>query len=366
LTCGLPVERLLCGWVVVLEQSEIPLYLLSLGLVKPSDVVGGDLAVVDASRRNCVFLVTTSMGPTFVVKQAGTRTAGTLAHEAAVLKLLAASGLAEQIPAVVRHDPTAARLVLRTPGGARDWNEHHAAGRFSPASARTLGRTLAALHALPVDGLEPLPTGVDRMWALSLAEPPRDLLLDLSAGALDLVGRVQASHALCARLDELQDARTDDVLVHGDLRWDNCLAVPRQGSRRRTRIVLVDWELSGLGAAGFDVATFLAEYLRVWVGSIPIVEPAAPGRLMPWARHPLRDMRPAIDAFWAAYCLGNPLHPSLRRLIDLTAVCLLQTAVEQAQGLSAVSAHVMTLVQLADNLLRDPVGAAALLLGLHE
>jgi Ser/Thr protein kinase RdoA (MazF antagonist) len=366
LTCGLPVERLLRGSVLVLEQSEIPVYLLSLGLVKPSDVVGGDLTVVDASRRNCVFLVTTSTGPTFVVKQAGARTAATLAHEAAVLKLLAAGDLAERVPAVVSHDPGAARLVLRTPGGARDWNEHHAAGRFSPASARMLGRTLAALHALPVDGVEPLPAGVDRMWALSLPEPPRELLLDLSAGALDLVGRVQGSRALCARLDELRDARTDDVLVHGDLRWDNCLAVPRPGSRRRTRIVLVDWELSGPGAAGFDVATVLAEYLRVWVGSIPIVEPADPGRLMPWAGHPLWDMRPAVDAFWAAYRLGNPLHPPLLRLMELTAACLLQTAVEQAQGLSAVSAHVMTLVQLADNLLRDPAGAAALLLGLDE
>ena len=366
MTCGLPVERLVRGWVLVLEQSEIPLYLLSLGLVKPSDVVDGNLRVVDSSRRNRVFLATTSAGPTFVVKQAGARTAATLAHEAAVLELLAGGDFAERVPAVVAHDSGAARVVLRTPGGARDWNEHHAAGRFSPVAARTLGRTLAELHALPVDGVEPLPAGVDRMWALSLPEPSRDLLLDLSAGALDLVGRVQASSGLCARLDELREMPEDDALVHGDLRWDNCLAVPRSGSRRRTRIVLVDWELSGRGPAGFDVATVLAEYLRVWVGSIPIVEAADPARLMPWAGHPLRDMRPAVDALWAAYRLANPLHPPLRRLIELTAVCLLQTAVEQAQGLQAVSAHVMTLVQLADNLLRNPAGAAAHLLGLVE
>ncbi|MGH2968939.1 MAG: hypothetical protein ACRDK0_07730, partial [Solirubrobacteraceae bacterium] len=59
----------------MLEQSDIAHYLLSLGLVKPRAVVGEDLAVVDASRRNRVFLAATRGGPTYVVKQAGPRSA---------------------------------------------------------------------------------------------------------------------------------------------------------------------------------------------------------------------------------------------------------------------------------------------------
>ena len=350
----------------MLAQSEIAHYLLSLGLVKPRAVVDEGLTVVDASRRNSVFLVTTATGPAFAVKQARPGTVATLAHETAVLGVLAASDLASTVPAVVHHDPAARCLVLRTPAGARDWNEHHAAGRFSPASARVLGRTLAVLHALPPDGVGTLPAGVDRTWGLALPEPPRALLLGLSTGALDLVARVQASRPLCERLDELREAQVDDAMVHGDLRWDNCLAVARAGSRRRTRLLLVDWELAGRGAAGFDVATVLAEYLRVWVGSIPIAEPADPGRLLPWARHPLWRMRPAVKAFWAAYRVASAGHPPLRRLIELTAVCLLQAAVEQAQGLDKPSAHVMILVQLADNLLRSPEAAARNLLGLRE
>jgi hypothetical protein len=366
LTGAAPAERLLRGWVFVLAQSDIAHYLLSLGLVKPRAVVDEGLTVVDASRRNSVFLVTRAAGPTFAVKQARADTGATLAHEAAVLRVLAAGELADRVPAVAHHDPDAGRLVLRTPGGARDWNEHHAAGRFSPTSARILGRTLAALHALPPDGVGILPVGVDRMWALSLPEPPRALLLGLSAGALDLVARVQASGALCERLEEVAEAHIDDALVHGDLRWDNCLAVARAGSQRRTRLLLVDWELAGRGAAGFDVGTILAEYLRVWVGSIPIADPADPGRLLSWAGHPLWQMRPAVNALWATYCLARPGHPQLRRLIELTAVCLLQTALEQAQGLDTPSAHVMILVQLADNLLRSPEAAADRLLGLRE
>ena len=350
----------------MLKQADIAHYLLSLGLVKPRVVVEEEITVVDASRRNCVFLAAMRGGPTYVVKQASPRTARTLAHEAAVLRVLAdATELAGQVPTVVHHEPEAALLVLRSPGDARDWTSINVAARFPRTPPRVLGRALADLHRLPADYVEDLPPGVDPMWGLSLPEPPHELLLDLSAGAQDLVARLQASRELCGRLDELRDACSDGALVHGDLRWDNCLAVPAPGSRRRTRVLLVDWELAGPGAAGFDVGTVFAEYLRYWVGSIPIVEPADPGRLVAHARHPLSRMQPAIQAFWSAYGLANPRQPTLRRVIELAAVRLLQTAVEGAQGLVTPSAHVMTLVQLADNMLRHPEDAALNLLGLR-
>jgi aminoglycoside phosphotransferase (APT) family kinase protein len=351
----------------MLQQSDIAHYLVSLGLVKPRAIVEEDLTVIDASRRNCVFLAATRTGPTYVVKQAGPRSAGTLAHEAAILRVLAgATELAGTVPTVVHHEPDVARLVLRTPAGAQDWNEHHGAGRFPRIPARILGRALAALHRCPAGAFEELPPGVYPMWGLSLPEPSHELLLDLSAGARDLVARLQGSHTLCDRLNELREVGSDGALVHGDLRWDNCLAVTAPGSRRRTRVLLIDWELAGRGAAGFDVGTVLAEYLRVWVGSIPIVEPSDPGRLVARARHPLGRMQPAMQALWSAYRLASPRRPTLRRVIELAAVRVLQTAVEHAQGLAEPSAHVVTLVQLADNMLREPDDAALWLLGLHE
>lgn len=357
-------ERLARGLDEMLQQSDIAHYLLSLGLVKPRAIVEEDFAVVDASRRNCVFLATTRAGPTHVVKQAGTRTAPTLAHEAAVLRALAdVPELAGHLPTVMLHDPEAARLVLRTPGGAQDWGERHGAGLAPRTPARALGRVLAALHRLPADGVGELPPDSDRMWGLSLPEPPHDLLLGLSAGAQDLVARLQASDAVCHRLEELRHSCSEDALVHGDLRWANCLAVAAPNSRRRTRVLLIDWELAGRGAAGFDVGTVLAEYLRFWVGSIPIVDAADPGRLVARAGHPLRQLQPAMQAFWSAYRTAEPL--PLRQVIELAAVRLLQTAVERAQALAAPSAHVVTLVQLADNMFRDPHDAAGGLMGLR-
>jgi Ser/Thr protein kinase RdoA (MazF antagonist) len=350
----------------MLEQSDIAHYLLSLGLVKPRDIVEGDFSVIDVSRRNCVFLAKRRAGPTYVVKQGRPRTAQTLAHEAAVLRALAAApDLAGRIPEVVHQEREAARLVLSTPAGARDWTDQHGGGRFPRVPARTLGRVLASLHRLPGESIEELPPGVDRMWGLSLPEPPLELLLRLSAGAQDLVARVQASRAVCDRLAELRESDCGRGLVHGDLRWDNCLAVAAATSGRRTRVLLVDWELAGAGAPGFDVGTVLAEYLCAWVGSVPIVDPADPGRLVARARHPLWRMRPAVQDFWSAYRRFNPEAPTLRRVMQLAAVRIIQTAVEHAQGLAIPSAHVVTLLQLADNLLRNPEDAALGLVGLR-
>jgi aminoglycoside phosphotransferase (APT) family kinase protein len=350
----------------MIKQADIAHYLLSLGLVKPRDVVNEELTVVDASRRNCVFIAAVRGGATYVVKQASPRTARTLAHEAAVLRVLAeATDLATHVPTVVHHEPEAALLVLSTEGDARDWHTYLIAARFPRTPARVLGRALASLHRLPADSVENVPEGVDQMWGLSLPEPPHELLLDLSAGSQDLVARLQSSRAMCSRLDELREVCSDGALVHGDLRWENCLAVPAPGTRRRTRVLLVDWELAGRGAAGFDVGTVFAEYLHHWVGSIPIVEPADPGRLVTHARHPLGRMQPAMHAFWSAYGIAIPQTPTLQQVIEMAAVRLLQTAVEGAQGLVTPSAHVVTLVQLADNMLRHPGDAAMNLLGLR-
>jgi Ser/Thr protein kinase RdoA (MazF antagonist) len=350
----------------MLDQSEIVSYLLSLGVVKPREVVDGELTVADASRRNSVFLVTTRSGATYVVKQGSPGTAATLNHEAAVLRALARSpALAGHVPVVVRHDIVDTCLVLRSPAGAPDWSEHHGTGRFPRTPARALGRLLAAVHAMSPSGIDEAPPGVDPMWGLSLPAPRYEAFLEMSAGARDVVERLQASPRTCERLEALRADVGDGAFVHGDLRWENCLAVGAPGSRRRTRVVLIDWELSGRGAPAFDVGTILAEYLRVWVGSIPIVTPTDPGRLVADALHPLSAMHPAIAAFWSAYARGSARLPTLRRVVELAAVRLLQIATERAGGLNAPTAHVVTLLQLADNMLAAPDMAAMGILGLR-
>jgi len=349
----------------MLTQSGTAHYLLSLGLVKPSDIVEEEFSVLDASRRNAVYVAAGHRGPTFVVKQARPHTAATLVHEAVVLRALArVPELTGLVPEVVHEDPRAACLVLRSPGDAREWGEHQAACRFPVTAARTLGRALATLHELRVDGVDGLPAGADRLWALTLPEPPHELLLDLSAAAVDLLSRLQAHELICERLTELQRVQSGDVIVHGDLRWDNCMLVAAPGARRRTRVLLVDWELGGPGPAALDIGTALAEYLSVWVASIPMPDPRDPSRFVDHAGHPLVQMRPAIHELWSTYRAARTAPPPLAEVAELAAVRLLQASLERARYSDELSAHCVVMAQVAVHLLADPAGTASALLGL--
>src|SRR4051794_5656115 len=237
----------------MLDQSEIVSYLLSLGIVKPKAIVDGDLMLVDASRRNRVFVAITGLGPTYVVKLARPETVETVAREAATLQALAEMPeLAAHVPVVAHYDARAACLVTSSPSRALDWIEHHRKGRFPRAPARTLGRVLAALHATPPSSIGKGNHDVHHVWGLSLCEPSYESVLAMSPGARQLVARVQASPTMCDRLRSLQADSDAESLVHGDLRCVNYPATTAPGASRRTRVTLIDWELAGPGSAAYD------------------------------------------------------------------------------------------------------------------
>jgi aminoglycoside phosphotransferase (APT) family kinase protein len=216
---------------------------------------------------------------------------------------------------------------------------------------------------MAVDGL---PAAYDAVWALELPEPRREQLLGMSTGAQELVALVQTDRALCDHLEAVRSATTTEGFVHGDVRWDNCLALVGPSGRRRTRVLLVDWESAGTGPVAADPGAVLAEYLAAWVESVPIVDRRDPGRLLARASRPMRRMQPAMREFWAAYRDASRSPPSLRYVVELAAVRLLQTAVERAQELASPTAHVVAHAQLAANLLRRPADAARPLLCLRE
>lgn len=337
-----------------LKQSQVPHYLVSLGLVNPLAVLEEDLIVTDVSRRNCVFLVSSARAGTLVVKQADADTAAAVAHEAAVTRALArVPALAGTVPELVHFDPRAARLVLRSPA------EGTAFGAPSVPLARRLGRVLAATHAFQPDFEAPHGDS-DRLWALSFDEPPAAQVHTLSAGALELLARVQGSSELCERLRRVRSAGAEDAFVHGDLRWDNCL---RYG---RGRLLVIDWELAGRGEAASDLGTALGEHVRAWVDSIPKLEGSDILRFADHAGRPLARCQAAMRALWEAYRGACRRPVELVRVVELTAVRLLQAAFEYAQGFTRPTGDVVALLQVADNMLRWPGLAASSVLGLRE
>lgn len=342
-----------------LGAADVADYLLARGLIHPRAVVEGGLTVDDRSHLNRVFLVAAD-GERHLVVKAG---AG-VAREAAVIeRLRPVAALTHALPRVLAHDRTGQVLVLEADPGARDLLRHHARGRFSRSLAAEAGRSLARLHALPpaaLDGVAPLPP------AAPPHRPDLATLRSLSGAAIELTAIVQRSGELCAELDELLGSVPPAVaVVHGDVRWGNCVAL-RRGSRGWDGLRLVDWELCGTGDPAVDVGAFIGEYLRAWVGSMPVADPRDPGALRGSALIPLARLRPAVQAFWTAYTghrSGAPEAPgeTLRRSLRFAGARLLVTALEAAQAASELRPGVLALLPLSRNVLSDPDHAADLL-----
>jgi aminoglycoside phosphotransferase (APT) family kinase protein len=355
----------------VLSRSEVVWYLVDRGLIEQSSLVHGRLQVADASRRNLVFVLTGEQSPAYVVKQPRSRDDLGVERELAVLRAFgsvdAPGGLGRVLPVVVAYDARRQILVMKTEAGARDLREHYARGRFSIALARACGRALGLLHRLPPDAVGARPPGMNPAWPLSWHRPRVENLFELSAAGVRLLGLVQASKGLCEALDDLRESWRAKSVIHGDLRWENCIALPAPQSRGRARVVMVDWELAGPGDPCLDVGAVFAEYLASWVGSIPIVDSRDPGGTMRHAERPLSRMQPAIRQFWAAYlmaCGEYPADGTLLRAVRLAAARLLQAAVEQAEVEPELRAHTVCALQLGVNIVERPGEAAARLLGL--
>ena len=313
----------------MLAHEEVAPFLLSRGVFGPRDVVEGALRVRDVSRRNVVYLAENGEGPAYVLKQ------GDVAHEARVLRLLAGP-LRGWVPEVL--DAGDDWLLLRSRAGS-DWASR---GAPAPTQVRSLGRLLGTLRTVE------LPDGPPPTW-LDLTAPPAAILADFRAASLDLVALVQADDDLCERLHALGETLVPEVAMHGDLRVENCIAAGR-------RVVVVDWENASRGPRGWDVATVLAEFLRVWMGSVPIPDVQRPSRLLALARHPLARLQPLMSALWA--CSGGGDED---RVWQLAGARLVDAAIELARGASALSSHVLVLLDLAANLIRDPRRFAPLL-----
>lgn len=356
--------------MVVLDLGDVAPYLIDRNLITARAVVDGGLRVRDESRLNRVFVVTAECERSLVLKAAGSAESGRVAREAAVLQRLWSvddrGWLAAFLPRVVVYDNARGVLVLEAPPHARDLGRHHAGGRFSCVLAREMGRALARLHAVRPTPMSGLQGPTDMTWSLGVHEPDLDALRTSSAAAIELTRIIQASDELCTALDELVASWTEEAVIHGDTRWDNCLACRSKGSHRWTRVQLIDWELSGVGDPAWDIGSFLAEYLRAWLQSIPISDPAHPGRLHTHARLPLRRMRPAIRAFWDAYIHQRPAATTkpgglLSRATSFAAVRLLTAALEEAQTATELRAGMLHQLSLSQNIVRRPREAAELL-----
>lgn len=360
----------------MLTQPEVAAYLLQHEYLSPETIVSGDLAILDASRRNRNFKITTNNGPCYLVKQGqGPENEANVEHEARVYAAFQAAPRSQQrgryVPRFHAYDRDARLLILELVPHAQDLREYHGArGRFPVTVARSLGEALSALHR----DITPGEAGAIRgapPWILSFHCPRPDVLRTISSANLQIVQIIQGTPGFGKRLDDLREGWQTGSFIHFDVKWENCLVSLTQASTRGPVVKLVDWEFAALGDPCWDVGSVFSSYLSAWLFSIPVIGEEAPDRFLELARCPLSRMQPAMRACWAAYIRGMALDATtadawLIRSVRYAGTRLVQTGYEHMQAAAHLTGNLVCLLQLGFNILQRPQEAAVQLLGISS
>jgi thiamine kinase-like enzyme len=147
-------------------------------------------------------------------------------------------------------------------------------------------------------------------------------------------------------------------IVHGDARWENFLLTSGEAPGGGLNLRLIDWELVRRGDSLWDVSTVLAEYLRMWLTSVP---PGIVGReeFEKTAAFPSERFRTAARAFVDDYAKRRRLDRGGRsRMLSSVAAYmplnLLWIAVESSLGQAEMPYRGQVALELAGESRKDP------------
>jgi Ser/Thr protein kinase RdoA (MazF antagonist) len=307
------------AWAADASRSAVSLaglvrYLASAGVVDAAAVQDPGVRVTSLSRSHLVLLIRFGDGRRLVVKRARPRPqelVGNLRRELAAYQLAASHpSLAAAMPACLHADPALQTIVLAavTPGTTLRDDSH--LRRALPAGATRLGQLVAGWHRGTRD-LAPQTLPADRPWVLDILTPGR--WRPPVADELLVHGKIRRE--LRQQLSELADALEPSCLVHGDLKWDNCLLEGGDGVR------VIDWEMAAVGDPAWDVAGILQDHL---VLCRALASP--PAGLQERAREAAAGF---LSSYLAAADVADPAGFG-DRAVRLTGARLVQSALEHA------------------------------------
>ena len=351
-----------------LTEPGVAAYLIRRGLVPALAVTCGRVRISNISGRNAMFTCTDDDGPSYVVK----RTAADAVESDTDAGVSVEGPVSRLISRFVPdsgfrlYDDAAGMLVLDLARHSRDLRRHHVeTGRLPASIAAAVGRLLAEVHSIPLARLRWLRARQPPVF--SVQRPSLQVVQSVSSANLELLTVIQRHTELCTLLDDAVQVWEPLALVHGDLRWDNCIVL--RGSRRKAGVGvrLIDWEFARRGDPHWDLASFIAEYVAWWTAGLVPARRSNGDHLV--QQVPAAAIHRPIASFWRAYVRGRGLpraniSSSLITTTKLVAVALIERAAQQLHDEARFGGHAAVLLQVAFNILRAPATAADELLGL--
>jgi hypothetical protein len=365
---------------VIITTANLLHYLLAKGLLNVESVVDGDFAVVDVSGRNRNLKVIRKHSPGYFVKQVRHWDAQKIAMlqcEAACYWLAHNdpdfAALAPLIPEFHYFDFERQILITGLIRNGEDlWENFRRCGQISAGVAGQLGNLIGTYHSKVGQGPNETSSGAifprQIPWILSAERRNSHPFKELSPATKDLFDSVEGSSELCAALDQLRKDWPISVLMHGDMRLENCII--SQENHGESTLRIVDWELADIGDPNWDVGSLLQSFLCPGIMSLPESEsPLSLEELA--AKNSLNWWQPAIVAFWDNYIAAvrvddEQLSDLAERCISYCAARMIQSSYEYMQFSPQLSRKALQLLGVSRDIFAGPSAAARLFFELKD
>ncbi len=285
--------------------------LLERGFLSFESVVDGDVVVAEATSRHRNFAVMRKRDASYFVKQIQPwqpQAASTLQREAHCYWLAqqdpTLATLAPLLPKYYGFDAKRGMLILELLPEAENLSLYHRRlGQFPVAIATQLGQTLGRYHHAASASLQKdnphyavFPRQIPWIFSFHQGTSP---FSQLSGANTQMQEILRQYPEFPQALDALRNQWQVNTLMHGDMKWENCLVYPQKNGE--LGIKLVDWEIADFGDACWDVGGLLQAYLSFWIMAMPITSGASPEDLVAQAPYSLAAVQPSMQAFWTAY-----------------------------------------------------------------
>lgn len=213
------------------------------------------------------------------------------------------------------------------------------------AALVALAPALAELHTWPVPRPHDVPAAAPPLPQLDPIHAA--VWLDSPASSRQLLERLHRRELLCGALRDAGAGVGPQGLIHGDLKIDNVLCAPAGP-------VVLDWELAGHGAVGWDLGSVVGSILALWVAGLDI-DGAGPEAWLETGSVPYAEVCAAVRQLVADYRKhARGQVPSRSMLATYTAAWMVGRSWADSLFSPRVNARHLLRFVIAEGLVRNP------------
>lgn len=350
-----------------LTPENIYRFLHKRQLIDSDAVVKGNFMVIPANTRNTILKIMVQKHNSLFVKQMGTDpvSTGQFQREINAYALFKNNdeyaALANLVPDLIDNDDENNIIITRLLPDAKNLSEYYMLTKnFDINLAKEQAHILSACHIMPDTKTHTLGFPKILPWVLRLNQFKACDFFVGNEASTSIIQLIKDNNILQNALIDLAASWQYTHLIHGDIKWINFLATTNNDNKLTQK--LIDWELADMGDPLWDVAGLLQSYISIWLLGFDNNNPYSnelPDSMKPFD---MKKLQPSAQAFLKEY-MALQQYPEeyhgyfYDRVMRLTAARIIQTSVEATTYHSKIEANYMRCIQLAFNIMKDPMAA---------